>query len=233
MDTVRDEECTLIVPAYNEEKRIQRFLSDILPYKGPVVFICDGCDKTAGIVQSFAKENECRNILVMVFEERLGKGGGILEGIKVCKTKYAGFVDADGSTPLYEVQKLFSGLAGYDCTIGSRWLAGAKIEKKQRLTRLIQSRMFNIFVRLFLGLSFHDTQCGAKTFRKKALDEILPKIQSTGFEFDAEVLYLLVKNGFSVKEVPIEWKDTDESHVGSSDGLKMFTNLLKIRFRCG
>jgi len=231
MDIIPDENCTLVVPAYNEERRIERFLSEIKSYKGPVIFVCDGSDKTSEIAMAFLEKNRKLNLKVLVFKERLGKGGGILEGMKACETEYVGFTDADGSTPVSEIKRLFSYLPENDCAIGSRWLKGADIHKKQKLMRLIQSRLFNLLVRIIFLLPFRDTQCGAKVFRKKPLDEIIPKITSRGFEFDVEILHLLLKNGFSVKEVPIAWNDMDESHVGSSDGLGMLLSLLKIRFK--
>ena len=230
MNKISGENCTLIVPAYNEEKRIRSFLSEIKSYRGPLIFVCDGSDKTAGIVKNFAETEDCLNIKILDFQSRLGKGGGIIEGIKACGTDYVGFTDADGSTPVSEINRLFSYLLNYDCAIGSRWLKGAEIKKKQPFVRLFQSRLFNMYVRLLFGLKFYDTQCGAKVFRKKAVDAVLPDITSYGFEFDVEVLHLLLKRGFLVEEVPIKWNDTDESHVKSRDGIGMLLNLLKIRF---
>ncbi|MDD4300549.1 MAG: glycosyltransferase [Methanomicrobium sp.] len=231
MDTIPEEKCTLVVPAYNEERRIQNFLSEIISYKGPVIFVCDGSDKTAEIVLAFAEKHAELNIKALVFQRRLGKGGGILEGIKACETEYAGFTDADASTPVYEIKRLFSYLSDFDCAIGSRWLKGAEIKKKQKFSRLFQSRLFNLSVRILFGLTFQDTQCGAKVFKKKAFDTILSDITSNGFEFDVEVLSLLSKRGFSITEVPITWNDMEDSHVGSKDGIGMLLNLLKIRFK--
>jgi len=229
MDSNPDYKCTLIVPAYNEERRIEIFLSDITSYKGPVIFVCDGSDKTADIVLAFAQENPGLNFKILKFEERLGKGGGITEGIKACDTEYVGFTDADGSTPVPELRKLFSYLRVYDCAIGSRWLKESKIGKKQKFFRRLESRLFNLSTRILFQMSFSDTQCGAKVFRTESVKRILPDVRSNGFEFDVEVLYLLLKGGFSVKEIPISWNDREESHVGSSDGVGMLINLIKIR----
>ncbi|MBN2735060.1 MAG: glycosyltransferase [Methanomicrobiaceae archaeon] len=230
MDIIPEKNCTLVVPAYNEERRIESFLSEIKTYTGPVIFVCDGIDKTASIARAFAEKNKDISLKILVFKKRLGKGGGILEGIKASETDYVGFIDADGSTSVLEMNRLFSYLSDYDCAIGSRWLKGAEIKKKQKAIRLFQSRLFNFSVRLLFGLKYHDTQCGAKVFRKEPLKMILPEITSKGFEFDVEVLYLLLKKGFSITEVPIKWNDMDESHVGSGDGIGMLVNLVKIRF---
>ena len=164
MDIIPEKNCTLVVPAYNEERRIERFLSEIKSYKGPVIFVCDGIDKTASIARAFAEKNKDISLKILVFKKRLGKGGGILEGIKASETDYVGFIDADGSTSVLEIKRLFSYLSDYDCAIGSRWLKGAEIQKSQKAIRLFQSRLFNFSVKLLFGLKYNDTQCGAKVF---------------------------------------------------------------------
>ncbi len=233
---IKEEECTLIIPAYNEEKRIQRCLADISTYRGPIIFVCDGNDKTPEIIRSYTDsvlEDESGakypNITVLAFNERLGKGGGITAGMKAATTEYIGFCDADGATPISEMQKLFSEIETCDCAIGSRWLASSKIEKSQSLSRKIQSRTFNLCVKLILGIPFKDTQCGAKVFKKTAVDALLPRVRSSGFAFDAEILYILYGGGFMIKEVPILWSERGESHVGISDAVTMLINLIKIR----
>ncbi|WOF15366.1 glycosyltransferase [Methanoplanus sp. FWC-SCC4] len=230
MDNIPEENCTIVVPAYNEEKRILRFLDEALLFGGRFIFVCDGTDKTDEIVKKFGEENPGLKIKIIRSNTRLGKGGGIIEGIKAAETDYAGFVDADGSTSVSELKRLFSGLDRYDCVIGSRWLPESKVSVKQSLSRRIQSRIFNLAIRVLFSLPYRDTQCGAKVFRKKSLDRILPDVTSRGFEFDVEILWCMKKAGCKIHEVPISWNDMELSHVGGGDGIKMIYNLVKIRF---
>ena len=233
---IAEEECTLIIPAYNEEKRIERCLADISSFRGPIIFVCDGDDETPGIIRRYidsqvADESGAKypNITVLSFNERLGKGGGITAGMKAADTEYIGYCDADGATPISEMRRLFSEIETCDCAFGSRWLAASKIEKSQSLSRKVQSRIFNLCVKLILGIPFKDTQCGAKVFKRTAVEALLPRVRSSGFAFDAEILYILYRGGFMIKEVPILWSEMGGSHVGIADALKMLVNLIKIR----
>ena len=233
---ITEEECTLIIPAYNEEKRIERCLADISTYRGPIIFVCDGNDRTPEIIRSYidsqvADESGKKypDITVLSFNERLGKGGGITAGMKAATTEYIGYCDADGATPISEMRRLFSEIETCDCAFGSRWLAASKIEKSQSFSRKLQSRIFNLCVKLILGIPFKDTQCGAKVFKRTAVDALLPRVRSSGFAFDAEILYILYRGGFMIKEVPILWSEMGGSHVGIGDAIKMLINLIKIR----
>jgi dolichol-phosphate mannosyltransferase len=170
------------------------------------------------------------SVRCLEYPRRLGKGGGVLEGMKVADTPFVGFMDADGSTPLREMMTLFARLDGTDGAIGSRWLAGSEIVIAQGWWRRLQSRVFNALVRVLFGLHFQDTQCGAKAFRRAALDEILPLMVSTGFEFDVELLWRMQHAGCRIEEVPIQWTNRGASRVGGADGLGMVKALLRLRF---
>jgi hypothetical protein len=124
---------------------------------------------------------------------------------------------------------LFHELNGNDAIIGSRWLSGSKITRSQGLLRQFESRIFNLTIRLLFGLPYRDTQCGAKVFRKDALDRVLPGIISKGFEFDVELLWRLTKKGYRVSEYPIEWDNRGDSHVRGPDAVTMLGNLIKLR----
>ena len=136
-----------------------------------------------------------------------------MEGLKVAHASRAGYFDADGSTTIGEMMRLFSCLSESDCVIGSRWVPGSTLTVRQSIMRRIESRMFNLIIRILFGLDFHDTQCGAKVFKKPVIDEILPLMQSTGFEFDVELLWRLKKNGARITEIPIEWQNKGGSRV--------------------
>jgi hypothetical protein len=139
-------------------------------------------------------------------------------------------MDADGSTALSEMERLFDRLATADGAVGSRWLPGSVLTVKQGFRRRAESRFFNMLVRLLFGLGYHDTQCGAKAFQREALDAVLPSIRSAGFEFDVELLWRLARSGCRVEEVPITWENRDESKVATSDAREMLLGMLRLRF---
>jgi len=223
-------DCTLVIPAYNEEKRIRSLLEDLSGFRGDLIFVCDGTDATPAVIGAFAAAHPSLSIRCLTFPVRLGKGGGVVAGIREASTRYVGYMDADGSTSLSEMERLFDCLVDADGAIGSRWLPGSVMTVRQGLRRRAESRLFNLVVRLLFGLGYRDTQCGAKVFRREALDRVLPSIRSTGFEFDVELLWRLARSGCRVEEVPITWENRDESKVGTSDAQEMLSGMIRLRF---
>ena len=223
-------DCTLVIPAYNEERRIQSLLNGLLDFRGDIIFVCDGTDATSAIIAAFAADHPSLSIRCLTFSARLGKGGGVVAGLREASTRYVGYMDADGSTSLAEMERLFDRLADVDGAIGSRWLPGSVMTVRQGLRRRAESRLFNLAVRLLFGLDYRDTQCGAKVFRREALEAVLPSIRSTGFEFDVELLWRLAQSGCRVEEVPITWENRDESKVGTADAKEMLSGMIRLRF---
>jgi glycosyltransferase involved in cell wall biosynthesis len=225
--------CTLVIPAYNEEERIQMLLSDITGSRATFLFVCDGSDKTAVIIRDFARANMDMQVSCLEFHDRLGKGKAIREGLKKAVTPYAGYMDADGSTSLKEMNSLLNGLPAADGVIGSRYVPGAMVTTPQGIFRRLESRTFNLIIRLLFGLPYNDTQCGAKVFKKGPLDVVLPEITSTGFEFDVELIWRMRASGFVVTELPIIWQNRGDSRVKGQDAFSMLLNLVKLRFGRG
>lgn len=223
-------ECTLVIPAYNEEERIQVLLSDITGSGATFLFICDGDDRTADIIREFAMKNPAMRVSCLEYHERLGKGKAIREGLMKTTSPCAGYMDADGSTSLEEMTSLLNGLKEADVVIGSRYVPGSKVTTTQGIFRRLESRAFNRIIRLLFGLPYHDTQCGAKVFKTGPLKTVLPGITSDGFEFDVELIWQMRQSGFIVKELPIIWQNRGDSRVKSQDAFSMLKNLLKIRF---
>lgn len=227
---------SIVIPAYNEVKRIGKTIDKILHYvnnqKYPyeIIIIDDGSvDETAGVVMKFIKNNE--HIKLLNNKTNTGKGYCIKKGILEANGKYVLFTDADLSTPVEEVEKLLSQLEkGYDIAIGSRSLAGSNIILRQPLYRELMGKVFNKFVRIFAVKEFVDTQCGFKLFRRDAARIIFKEQRLNGFAFDVEILYLARKNGFKIKEVPIKWINSPDSKVSPiSSSIGMFFDLLKIK----
>ncbi|NLO77599.1 MAG: glycosyltransferase [Methanomicrobiales archaeon] len=228
--TVREEDCTIVIPAYNEACRIGELLDGLAAYRGPLIIVSDGDDDTPDIVRAFAQAHPSCRLECREYHERMGKGGGVADGLMRAETPYVGFMDADGSTVLTEMNRLFSVLEDVDGAIGSRWIDGSCVSIRQNLRRRVQSRLFNLFVRLIFALPYRDTQCGAKVFRTPVVQAVLPSIQSQGFEFDVELLWQMKRQGYTVREVPIHWQDKPCSRVGSTTGFSMLKGLVQVRY---
>ena len=131
------------------------------------------------------------------------------------------------------MKRLFLSLSTVDGAIGSRWIAGSTLKVRQGLLRQLESRAFNLLIRVLFGLRYHDTQCGAKVFKKSAIDAVVPQMISRGFEFDVELLWRLRGAGFRVIEVPIEWQNKGDSRVRKRDMIGMLSGLFRVRFGVG
>jgi glycosyltransferase involved in cell wall biosynthesis len=224
---------SLVIPAYNEENRIQLLFDEITVFDGELIVVCDGTDRTADCVGRIASGRRDLRIRCLVFDHRLGKGGGVIEGLKAARAPLVGYFDADGSTSISEMLRLFSHLSFSDCAIGSRWVPGSTLRVRQGIMRRMQSRAFNLLIRLLFGLNYRDTQCGAKVFKKAAIDSVLPEMTSRGFEFDVEMLWRLQRAGYTITEVPIAWQNKEDSRVQKRDMIRMLRGLFAIRFNAG
>lgn len=221
---------SLVIPAYNEENRILQFFDSIRGFDGELIVVCDGTDKTAEIVDTIAARRPDLAIRCLRFTERLGKGGGVIAGLGEARAPVVGYVDADGSTGMEEMMRLFAAVPAADGAIGSRWVDGATMTVRQGILRQVESRGFNLLIRILFGLRYNDTQCGAKVFTKKAVETVLPHMVSRGFEFDVELLWRLRSSGFCVVEVPIVWQNKGDSRVQKRDMIRMLTGLFRVRF---
>ncbi|MDD1704810.1 MAG: glycosyltransferase family 2 protein [Methanoregula sp.] len=231
MKTTPEPHYSLVIPAYNEENRIIPLFDAITSFDGELIVVCDGNDRTAEVVEAIASRRRELLIRSLRFERRLGKGGGVFAGLAAARAPFVGYFDADGSTSIGEMVRLFTELARHDSAIGSRWVPGSKLRMKQGFMRRLESRGFNLLIRILFGLQFNDTQCGAKVFRKSAIDAVLPHMQSRGFEFDVELLWRMREKGFDIVEVPIEWQNKGDSRVERRDMIRMLAGLVSVRFQ--
>jgi len=228
-------ELSLVVPAYNEEKRIAPVLENLLSFfrkkrmSFEMIVVCNNCsDSTPKIVESLAKKNT--EIVFLNFPFYTGKGGAVLKGFKAARKKIVGFADADESTAPSQFFKIYSAVVnGFDAAIGSRAISGSLVAKRQPFYRFIAAQFYRSLVELLFGLGIPDTQCGAKVFKKSAIDTVQPLMKSHGWEFDVELLWRIKQNGFAIKQVPIVWKDAKYSRFSFTATPKMFFALLKRR----
>ncbi len=224
---------SIIVPAYNEELRIGAMLNDFLPVfaDSELIVVLNGCtDGTQAIVTALAFK--WQNLRIVSVESAIGKGGAIRAGFMLAIAPIVAYVDADGATPAVEMRRLCSALAGFDAVIGSRWMRGSSVRLAQPFMRQLASRVFNLCVRALLGLPYHDTQCGAKVFRRDALSEVLGRVETSNLAFDVDLLFALRQHKRLVREVPTVWRDVAGSRVRLvAASSRMLSSLLRLRVR--
>jgi glycosyltransferase involved in cell wall biosynthesis len=210
----------LLIPAYNEERRIEPVLRDYATYfeknypgKFQLVVVLNGCvDDTIGVVRRVGTTHP--QISALEFAEPIGKGGALIEGLKLAPlADLIGYVDADGATPPAAYHDLVRRSSDADCVIGSRWLPGAVLHQAQTNRRQFASRVFHRVVQLLFRMNIRDTQCGAKVLRRQAVEKIHSSLRITDMAFDINLLYALKRAGFKILEVPTEWTDKVGSKV--------------------
>ncbi len=228
-------EYSIIIPAYNEEKRIRNTLINYANFfrntkrSFEILVILNGCrDNTISVVKEL--KERYKEIDFINIEEAIGKGGALLQGFKLANGDLITYTDADGATMPETLYDLSKKISDYDGIIGSRWVNGAKILKKQPLSRRVASRGFNLLTRIILGLNYKDTQCAAKVFKKNVIDRIKDKVEPTNFAIDAVLLYHMKKEGFKIKEEPITWEDKEFSTLRIRKVIpNMLLTLIKTR----
>ncbi len=227
---------SVIIPAYNEERRIFKTLVEIdkylskQSYNYEIIVVSDGSkDRTGEMVKELMPK--IKNLRLINNKENHGKGFVVRQGILEAKGDYRLFTDADNSTTIDQVEKMWPYLEqGFDIIVGSREIEGAVLDPPQPWLRRKTGAAFRLFTNIFTGLwKIRDTQCGFKGFTRKAAEDILPRCKIDRFSFDAEMLVLAKKLGYKTKEVPITWKNDPESKVKFKNMVKMGFDLVKIR----
>ena len=227
---------SIIIPAYNEEKRIPNTLLKLLnylstkSYQWEIILVDDGStDRTSEIAREVIKNN---SLTVIKNHLNQGKGYSVKRGVLSSTGNVLLFSDADLSTPIEELDKMLLWIdKGYDIVIGSRALPESIIETRQPWYRQLMGKTFNLLVQSLVLKGFNDTQCGFKCFTRESAFRVFTLQRLTGFAFDVEILYIAQKCSFKIKEQPVRWINSPESKVRLLKGpLSMILELLKIRF---
>jgi dolichyl-phosphate beta-glucosyltransferase len=228
---------SVIIPAYNEEKRIGTTLKSIdeylkkQNYDYEIIIVANNCiDKTDEVVRNY--QQKIKNLKLIDIQNGCGgKGCAVKIGIEKALGDFLLFMDADNSTRIHEVDKFWPYFKkGFGVVIGSRALKDSKIKIKQSWYREILGRLANALVRVTLLPKIYDTQCGFKAFTKKAALDIFSRQKIVGWGFDMEVLALAKKFGFKIKEVPIAWFNAPESKVSLGTYFSTLRELFQIRW---
>jgi dolichyl-phosphate beta-glucosyltransferase len=228
---------SIVIPAYNESSRLGATLEKVLAYvraqrwDAEIIVVNDGSrDNTAEIVRAMGANEP--SLRLIENPGNRGKGYSVRNGMLHARGRIVLFSDADLSSPIEEAPKLLQALdAGADIAIGSRWLRAETQTQRQPLHRQLFGRIFNLLLRLTLGLQFADTQCGFKAFKQAAVQAIFPLQKIERWGFDPEILFLARKFGMQVREIPVVWGHSGETRIHPlADGSRMFMEMLHIRW---
>lgn len=233
--TISSIDISIVIPAKDEERRLPRFLDEVAAYcrksslTYEVIVVDDGSqDATAAVVDSYA--TEIARLSCLRLPRNCGKGNAVKQGLWRAQGRVAVFLDADGSTPVAEIEDNLSWFdQGYDIIIGSRVLGDGRHTVKARWHRRMMGKVLNGLVHICLFKNIQDSQCGFKMFRQEIIRPLFSRVTINGFGFDLEMLYLASKLNFHVKEVPVNWHHVEESKIHLwKDSLGMLVNIFQI-----
>jgi dolichyl-phosphate beta-glucosyltransferase len=229
---------SIVIPAYNEEKRLPASLDAVAAYLGQsrfsfseLIVVDDGSkDGTAAVVEAYRKAHPCVRLLRNPGNR--GKGYAVRHGMLDAKGEWVLFSDADLSAPIEELGKLLAAVQKADAAvaIGSRALDRSLVAVHQSEFRELSGRFFNFVMRALTGLPFQDTQCGFKLYRRDAAQAVFSRQILDGFSFDVEDLCIAQELGLKTLEVAVRWSNVEGTKVSALAGIQSFTDLLKIRW---
>jgi dolichyl-phosphate beta-glucosyltransferase len=210
---------SLVIPAYNEGKRIKKGLITVKeylsekPYDTELIVVNDGSEDDTGEIAGACLDG-CRNQRVINYSQNRGKGYAVNMGVLSAKGKFIVFMDADMSTPIDELGRVLNELEnGYDVVIGTRKNKEAKVLKKQPLYRDLLGKGFTWLTNVLLVKNISDITCGFKGFKKDVGLNLFQRQLIYNWSFDAEILFLGQKLGYRIKEVPVTWIDSEGTKV--------------------
>ncbi|RZB37650.1 MAG: hypothetical protein SRB2_00752 [Desulfobacteraceae bacterium Eth-SRB2] len=230
---------SVIIPVYNEERRIGESLLKIRYYLTrtaldyEIIVIDDGStDNTKQVLKRYCPD--ITNFKIISYPINKGKGYALRQGVSASIGEIILLTDADLSTPIEELAHMLHLISSseYDVVIGSRALKTSMTIKKQPWWRQGMGKVFNRFVKLIVLNDFHDTQCGFKMFSGKTARSLFKDARVNRFAYDVEILAMAVRKGFKVLEVPVKWINSPASKVNPvCDSLQMLYDLAKISWR--
>ncbi len=231
-------ELSIVIPAYNEEGRLEPTLRAYLAYcrrrrlDVELIVVDDGStDGTTALVDGLA--GEFAELRLIRLAQNQGKGYAVRSGIVNARGRRILFADADGATPIEELERLEAALdAGADLAIGSRAVAAADVQVRTRIHRRVVGRAFHLLVGLTGVDGISDTQCGFKLFRGPVAHVLFSRMRTAGFSFDVEVLMMARLCEFAITEVPVNWTHQPGSRVNLvTDSARMAWDLVRISCR--
>jgi glycosyltransferase involved in cell wall biosynthesis len=228
---------SIVIPAFNEGARIPATLESVVAcirargWDAEVIVVNDGSrDTTAEAVRAFAAN--APEVRLIENPGNRGKGYSVRNGLLRARGEVVMFTDADLSAPIEEAERLFAAInEGADIAIGSRWLEKGRQTHRQPLYRQFFGRCFNAVTRMVMGLEFADTQCGFKAFTRAAAQTVFQLQTIERWGFDPEILFIALKRGFWIIEVPVSWAHDERTRMSYlKDGMKMLEEIAVIRW---
>jgi len=225
---------TLIIPAYNENERIQSAVDNavlLLEKTAPdyeIIIAEDGSTDGTYEISSLMAGRSSR-IRLLHSDLRCGKGSALKRAIKAAKGDTIAFMDADMSTDISFLPALLDAirLEGFDMAVGSRLISGMNIDRSRK--RSFASKLYNSMVRLILGSGIYDHQCGFKAFRRGSVLVILDRVKDERWFWDTEMLVRAQREGYKIKEIPVSWRERSSTNLKfAQDGYEMGLNILKL-----
>lgn len=225
---------SVVIPAYNESRRIGKTLNIILDYlekkdfNYEIIVVDDGSkDNTKQLAEAL----KIPNLRIESYGENRGKGYAINHGVNQAKGKYILFADADNSTPFQEVDRLLEHIEQYDVVIGSRYLKNSNIKVKQSFLRIMASRFGNLLIQILILPGIPDTQCGFKMFKQTVAKKIFYRQTIWRWGFDMEILRIAKEQKMTIKQVSVDWYNDEASRIQSRKVfLKTLNELFRIRW---
>ena len=230
---------SLVVPAFDERGRIERAMAEISSWRRTrpggweweVIVVDDGSSDGTGELARRAAAAAGLPVEILRHPENRGKGAAIRTGVLASIGDPVLVSDTDLSTPLAEWVKLAERLPTHPVAIGSRALQEDLVRRRQPFYRQTMGKIFNAFVRLIAVPDIHDTQCGFKLFRGSVARELFADARIDRFAYDVEILFLALRRGIAIAEVPVLWFNSPESKVSVvRDSLRMLRDLVRIRW---
>jgi glycosyltransferase involved in cell wall biosynthesis len=221
---------SIVIPAYNEEKRIEHTLKSLVDrFDGAceILIVSESTDKTDNIVTEFSENSAIVKLITSL--KRLGKGGAFKKGVENSQGEIVMLLDSDLPVPISDVEKVISWVGKIDVAVASREVAGTRILVYPPRARVFAGKAFSRIFNTLFDLKVKDTQCGCKAFKKEVLNKVLDAVESNGFEFDAELLFKCKKMGYKIKEIPVTWSYKSDSKLNLfKDTIKMGKGVLKL-----
>lgn len=237
---------SIVIPCYNEEDRIISSIASIVSFMNSfnpsyeIVVVDDGSkDSSVALIKNYIAT---RDNIYLIENPHKGKGFAVRTGVLMTEGKFVLMTDADLATPIDEIKRLLVWVENnnYDIAIASREGLGAT-RNDEPFIRHLMGRVFNLLIKIIVGLYYNDTQCGFKLFKGDEIRDIFGRLILFGDSakivkypkvtaFDVEVLVIAKNDGLKVKEVPVAWTYVPTKRVSAiRDSLLMLNEILKIR----
>lgn len=228
---------SIIIPAYNEERRLPATLDTVAAYVTSrsfdfveVLVVDDGsADGTARVVNEAASRNPLFRLVSNPGNR--GKGYAVRHGMQEARGDWVLFTDADLSAPIEELDKLIAAIdrENADGAIGSRAIDRKLVGVHQSPLREFSGRVFNLAMRIVTGLPYKDTQCGFKLFSARTVQIVSARQRIEGFGFDVELLFIARRHGLRILEVPVRWDNVEGTKVSLWSGIAAFADPIQVR----